>query len=234
MPGSTDPFDTATIDSLLAGSPYWTLYKGLYDNKVPIHARLADGTCLEMHIIGFCQDVKADGTKAGITLQSVNIPSARTMGASSGTSGWGGNPPLRAYYRSMFDANLMASIVTVRKYQLLGLPSLQGPTNETVFAPSSYEVYGWTTGTDMATGWSNNMESGTPAPYKLTYRYFREGGSRVKLWDGSACGWFLRSGVGASSSGGVAGTTWLYVRATGALNNITSTDGAGVAPCFAL
>ncbi|MCI8340727.1 MAG: InlB B-repeat-containing protein, partial [Eggerthellaceae bacterium] len=235
VPYSIDSDDLETIDNLLSSSPYWKLYKGLYEKDAIFHARLADGACLEMRIIGFCQS--DDGSrKNGITFQSIGILTQRIMDNSVNSwnpAGWTDFPQLRTQIRSGgdFDPELAKILQENYGYSTARTPmnnngGLSGPSACKVFILSSYEVFGYAGIPSLS--WDNRQEAyPSSATMRHRYRYYADGGSTIKQFEGAPCAWWLRSAINSQ-------VTWGSVGADGNMLNSVINKNCGVAPCFSL
>ena len=150
---------------------------------------LTDGTVVEMQIVAFDADEKADGSKAGITWISKGIITTHQMNATNDNTGGWASSAMRTWLQGDFYATLPDEvkdvIVSVNKTYLDyngGSPATQTCT-DTIWLPSYREVFGNS---------SNSADYETSgADYTA---FFTDATSRIKNnSSGSAARWWLRS-----------------------------------------
>ncbi len=244
---ATDPNDWASISSQIAGSPYAKLYTELYKGGALFYAKTTTKGYVAMQIIGICQDIKADGTKAGFTFQTRDcVDSLMPMNSSytnAGVNGWI-YQPLRSYIRSLFDSALVSNgIATVTKYHQVARatnyasPSaLQGPTQETVFLPNVYEVSKTTRNNTTAQyGYHiNPAEEHIPSAHKFQYQFFSDHGLMNKKDKGGTLRWWWLRSSFCSNGRHFESMCCAATSRVDFCSTAYTGEGAGVAPCFAL
>ena len=217
----------------------------------PYFQVMVGGVYLPLQLIGICQDTKTSGGKAGLTFQLrdvyaySNVRSAAAGGGSFSTrmnntgtnsGGWQDSAArnnLRSTFFESLDRNLQNAIARVDKYQQepngTSASFLQKTTNETIWIPSAYEVFG------SALAGFNESEGVTSVSGYVPFQYqaYQSGGtaSRIKKYNSTDRAWWLRSAYRGSTTGfclvGSAGDT-------GGANPYVATGNHGLAPAFCL
>ncbi len=214
----------------------------------------AVGGYLDLQLIGICQDTKSDGSgKAGLTFQTRDIyayKNTKSIAAGGSTfnytymnsvntnsGGWASyamRNALRTTFWGYLPERMQMAIVGVDKHhQLYGGSSasyLQKTTDETIWLPSSYEVFG------VSFANYNESETLTNVSGYEPFQYIAYQGSSsstvnnraVKTYDGSVLEWWLRS---ADRSGTVYCS---IILSNGGYGGYHATSHAGTAPCFCL
>jgi len=232
-----------------AQSEHYSLYSSLVGTGT-FHLKV-DGKYLDIQLLGICQDAKTAGGKAGLTFQTKDIyahsgirSSAVGGGefpcqmnpAGSKPDGWASsamNDALRSIFWGYLPEEVRAAIVGVDKLQQLYGDAtgsyLQKTSDETIWLPSMYEVFG-TTFTYY------NDSEGIPVDGYIPFQYQAyagNGGSEanakaVKTYNGSASRWWLRSALRDNAE------QFCIAYSDGYRGGNPASDTRGVAPCFCL
>ena len=228
--------------------PVYRLFKSFLDNPDAclFRLRVGSGTC-NIQLIGICQDDMSTGGKAGLTFcfrdlwayggQTVFGAKIRTY-MNSGASNAGGwdSTAMRTYLQGTFvnslDSALVNSdtgIVPVTKTHQLGSGDgcgIQTSSEQTVWLPSLYEVYGLS-----INGYNDDEEANN----SFQYQYFAKGGASSsnayanKKWSTMAAqNWWSRSAYRANA------THFGYMDHRGYAYNWYAYSDSGCVPCFCL
>jgi hypothetical protein len=205
------------------------------------------GEMMSVRIIGVCQDVKEDGTMAGLTFQTTHAlksPGAMNYGYSS-AGGWGSTlmrSLLNGSVYSVLPSDLRSSIVSVKKYY-----SSQDGTStdessitytlDKMFLLSPRELYGYSDSTVTCYAFE-----GTGVGHNEQYQFYAGEGvalSNVSLLNNmymdydmkppndSIRWWFLRSIYHKSGSGNFWGIDWM-----GGCSGNSADNLEGIVPAF--
>ena len=210
-----------------------------------------------MQVLGICQDTlsapRKDATgatvanKAGLTFGWNDIYAYGTDGTNgtfdcrmndSGSSlgGWGSSSMkgrLNTTFKGLLGPALQADIVSVNKNQQLYVgtsPSLQSTTQESVWIPSVFEVYGG------VFSYHNDSEGGSANGYApFQYQGFEGNAGQftnlkaIKTYDGVESMWSLRSAARGSNR-----LFCIVALPNGRGGSNYADGGFGIVPCFAL
>ncbi len=232
-----------------AQSEHYSLYSSLVGTGT-FHLKV-DGKYLDIQLLGICQDAKTAGGKAGLTFQTKDIyahSGIRSSAAGGGefpcqmnpagskSDGWASsamNDALRSIFWGYLPEEVRAAVVGVDKFQQLYGDAtgsyLQKTSDETIWLPSMYEVFG-TTFTYY------NDSEGIPVDGYIPFQYQAyagNGGSEanakaVKTYNGSASRWWLRSALRDNAE------QFCIAYSDGYRGGNPASDTRGVAPCFCL
>ncbi len=232
-----------------AQSEHYKLYSSLVGTGT-FHLKV-DGRYLDVQLLGICQDTKTSGGKAGLTFQTKDIyahSGIRSSAAGGGefpcqmnpagskSDGWASsamNDALRSIFWGYLPEEVRAAVVGVDKFQQLYGDAtgsyLQKTSDETIWLPSMYEVFG-TTFTYY------NDSEGIPVDGYIPFQYQAyagNGGSEanakaVKTYNGSASRWWLRSALRDNAE------QFCIAYSDGYRGGNPASDTRGVAPCFCL
>ena len=228
------------------------------DPSAPYFQLKVDGYYLPVQLVGICQDTKSDGTgNAGLTFQMRDIyayNNMRSTAAGGGTftshinssntsaGGWDSSA-MRSTLRSTFWGNLSTdvqkAIVEVDKCQQLYIgptfsssPTyLQRTTNETIWLPSMYEVFGVS-----LTGYNESEALTTVAGY-APFQYIAYQGNEESAINGrgikaynikSQSIWWFRSACQKNIS------YFCSINSTGGGGHGYPSSAFGAVPCFCL
>ena len=221
------------------GSTYYNQFKGWLDTDATFKLRVGDAYH-DVQVLGICQDnltTPVNGrTKAGLTFVFKELYTRNGMAANNSV-GWNGSwirTLLQGDFYNKLDSTVQSNIARVTKVhqQISPSKSLQVSTNQTVFIPSMFEVFG---GTFKASNglWHNANEVKSDARC-FQYQHFAKGGQSSvnsvarKTWNGQGQNYWLR-GAGYDYTG------YNLVGGSGQIDSSSgTTSNSGVLPCFAI
>lgn len=161
---------------------------------------LTDGTQCRVRIAGFCHDALPGGGRAGITLESADVPVARRMNAANDNSdGWEASEVrlwLNGEFYDLLPDDLRPLVVAVEKrtnnvgHTARDDASCVGTTTDRVWLPSATEVFG-----PIPT---DNVRQGVYRAEGSQYQLYADQGVTVGSFgfcrkDGASSWWWLRS-----------------------------------------
>ena len=256
---STDPNDYAAIEAEAGQSPYWPLYAALMESQGrdakgaelpgPYFKLKVGGAYHDVHSLGLCQDSLAEPrqaggravTRAGLTFGFRDIYENRRLHSAATTTGGWKESELRAYLSGSFQGQLGipveddgSGLAVVKKWQQDASSSAQ-TTNDVLFIPSHFEVFG------HGDGYATGQHGSESASNSFLYQGFSLGKPSVpgnlnlrakRDLNGKPGGWFTRSGTKKGTYAGLYdmgqitqdGKIWTWKKSVA----------TGVLPCFAL
>ena len=151
---------------------------------------------------------------AGLTFGMVDCVMKAKMNSSSNSGGWG-NCSMRTSTMSTLKSGMPATLAQVKVPYVKQGQSTILYSDDYLFLPAEKEVSG--TGKYSIEAEANALTQ---------FAYYKNGGSIIKNFSGSAVEWWLRSVYYDNSSNFCRVTTW------GGANNMGASTSNGVAPCF--
>lgn len=201
--GGVDPITREITDSweqiqtAISSGVYSTRY-AVGDTKT---MTLTDGTEVDMQIVAFDADNKADGSgKAAISWVSKDLVAKHLMknkvnGYQNNEGGWAASD-MRTWLQNEFYATLPAEvidgIVEVEKTYYDSRKSSTLTCNDTIWIPSMNEVYGVNS---FTSGVSTYYCENSGADYT---GFFNGDDARIKNYDGTPWSWWARTSRGES------------------------------------